>query len=304
MIELYCIILLCTIQLLAKTCTILQKAAAMEKEIIRFNKPGFPIKIHRMRMQADKLYRGIHSHMAVEIVAVKSGALTCRISGNEIVLQSGQILLINSNIGHKLCSSNADIVYMQVDISGYMEGSDGGEFAKLYDFILRVNARPYMVFSRNGELAEILRKIDTKYEEDSASSKWYLKAYLYELVAFLCAHSFVKPVDAFALKIEKIEPAVRYIDENFDQPITLEDICAGAGYNKYALCRTFKAVTGQTVFAYVNFLRIREAVKKLVEKKYTVMEIAAECGFSTAAYFNRVFKSVMGCAPSQYRKYF
>lgn len=273
----------------------------MEKEIIQFHKDGLPVRINRLTMRKEGVYRGLHSHPAVEIIKVQSGTLSCYVGGDRVSVQANQIILINSNIGHVLTSQDAEIVYMQIDISGYKDNAYQGEFAALYAFVSSSRAKPYLLFSDNKELGEILQKIHNKYYEDREESQWYLKAYIYELVAFLFAHSFVQPSPG--VKIEKIAPVVRYIDEHFKQPITLDDICAGAGYNRYAVCHTFKAVTGQTVFDYINFLRIQAAVKELAEKNRTITEIAAECGFSSAAYFNRVFKSVMGSAPSRYRKH-
>ena len=273
----------------------------MEKEIIQFHRNGLPVRIERLTMCKEGVYRGLHSHAAIEIVKVQSGTLSCYVDGDMVSVPANQTILINSNIGHSLSSQDAEILYMQIDISGYKDSSYQGEFATLYAFVSSSQAKPYLLLSDNEELEGILQKIQNKYYEDREESRWYLKAYIYELVAFLFAHSLVQPSPG--VKIEKIEPVVRYIDEHFKQPITLDDICAGAGCNKYAVCHTFKAVTGQTVFSYINFLRIQAAARILEEKKYTITEIATECGFSSAAYFNRVFKTVMGCAPSQYRKY-
>ena len=274
----------------------------MEKEIIQFHRNGLPVRIERLTMCKEGHYRGLHSHPAIEIVKVQSGTLSCYVGGDMVSVPANKTILINSNIGHILSSQDAEILYMHIDISGYKDGVYRGEFANIYAFVSSAQAKPYLLLSDNEELEDILQKIQNKYYDDREEGRWYLKAYIYELVAFLFAHSFVQPSPI--VKIEKIEPVVRYIDEHFNQPITLDDICAGAGYNKYAVCHTFKAVTGQTVFAYINFLRIQAAVKRFTEKKCTITEIATECGFSSVAYFNRVFKSVMGSAPSQYRKYF
>lgn len=285
---------------MAKICTILLNCI-MEIEIIKFHNNEPPIRISHLAMRRDVSYRGLHSHPAVEIVTVKSGSLSCYVNGDRINAGANQTVLINSNIGHILTSQDAEIVYMQIDISGYKDNACQGEFAPLYAFISSSRAKPYQLFSDDRELDEILQRIQNKYYEDREESRWYLKAYIYELVAFLFAHSFV--MLSPGVQVKKIASVVRYIDEHFRHPITLDDICAGAGYNKYTVCHTFREVTGQTVFAYINFLRIQAAAKKLAEKNRTITEIAAECGFSSAAYFNRVFKTVMGSAPSQYRKH-
>lgn len=274
----------------------------MEKEIIRFGEFGLPMVLYHLHMQEGMAYRGMHSHAAIEIVAVKSGVLRCCINGDTICVYPNQILFINSNTGHRLFSENAEILYMHMDTSVLNENANDDGRSKIYTFILRANAKPYMLFTDNKEITELLHKISVKYYEEPKDSRWYLKAYLYEVVAFMYSQSFVTPLTIFKEQIDKIEPVVRYIDDNFNLPITLDNICSVVMYNKYTVCHTFKAVTGSTVFDYINFVRVNFAIEQLREKNNSILEIAVKSGFSSATYFNRVFKNIIGCSPSVYRK--
>ena len=150
------------------------------------------------------------------------------------------------------------------------------------------------------ELDGLLRRICEKYNENS---RWYLKAYLYELVAFLYDRDFIATPTISLEKLEKIAPVVRFIDANYKLAISLADICEASGYGKFSVCHIFKTVTGATVFDYINYLRIRQAVEELKQHDRVISRIATACGFSSVTYFNRVFKNIMGCSPSVYRKY-
>ncbi len=271
----------------------------MEKEIISFEK-GIPVYISHIQRGMGKHARGMHSHPAIEIVAVKSGQMVCLVNGDRLCVNAGETVLINSNTGHRLLPENAEITYIQIDIRDYREKAGDGEFVVLYDFVFRTKAKPYMILSADGEMDSLFQKISEKYRENS---RYYLKAYLYELVAFLYARNFIEPPAISPEKLEKIAPIVHYVNTNYTLPITLEDICATAQYSKYAVCHTFKATTGATVFEYINYLRIRQAVEELKQHRRAISEIATACGFSSVTYFNRVFKNVMGCSPSVYRKY-
>ncbi len=271
----------------------------MEKEIISF-KSGIPVRISHIQMGMGKHARGMHSHPAIEIVAVKSGQMVCQIGGEQLQVETGETVLINSNTGHRLLPENAEIIYMQIDIRDYQENTRDGEFAALYDFVLHTKAKPYLILSEDGEIDSLFQRISEKYYENN---RWYLRAYLYELVAFLYAREFITPPIPAGIRIEKIAPIVRYVDANYKLPITLEDICTASGYSKFSLCHTFKTATGATVFEYINYLRIQQAVEGLKQRKHAISEIATACGFSSVTYFNRVFKNVMGCSPSVYRKY-
>lgn len=276
----------------------------MEKEIIRFEEFALPIKLYNLNMREGTTYRGMHSHIAVEIVKVKSGELSCCINNEIIHLNSDEIIFINSNTGHRLYSRNAEISYMHIDINFFIENSNNNEFSKLYEFISHTKAKPYMIFSNNKEIQGILDKINVKYYENQMNSRWYIKAYIYELIAFMYSQSFIMAPIISVKQIEKIKPIVSYIDANFRSSIMLDEICAAVSYNRYGVCHYFKSITGSTVFEYINFLRVDFAVEKLKQKGNTILEIAIESGFSSPTYFNRVFKSIIGCSPSVYKKFF
>jgi len=278
----------------------------MEKEIISFAKKGIPINISSFKMHQDEAYRGMHSHSAIEIVIVKSGILICSLPDEEIYINPKEIILINSNIAHRLHSRDDDIEisYLQIDIGFFKENNYNDEFSALYSFISHSTAKPYMIFKNNEELGKIVAKIYARYYEEEECSLLYLKAYIYELIAFMNKCGFLLEQNIETQKLQKIEDIVCFINENFKTPITLDDICNKVPYSRFTLCRTFKAATGRAIFDYINFLRINYAVEKLKQKNHTILEIATECGFSSVTYFNRVFKSIMGCAPSVYKKYF
>ena len=54
---------------------------------------------------------------------------------------------------------------MQIDISGYKDSAYQGEFATLYAFVSSSQAKPYLLFSDNEELEDILQNIQNKYYE-------------------------------------------------------------------------------------------------------------------------------------------
>lgn len=274
----------------------------MEKEIISFEQTGLFIRSNEVSMRKGETYRGLHSHSAIEIVEVKRGLLSCCVGDEVITAKANDIVLINSSVVHRLYSDNADIIYTNIDINYYEKNSFDDDYISLYNFVSSLKAKPYAVFQSSKQLRDILEKINKKYYETNENSKWYLKAYIYELIAFMHEHEFILPFALLIEEIKKIEPIVRYIESNFKSPITLDDICMFVKYNKYTVCHNFKNVTGSTVFEYINYLRIRHAINKLKEKSLTVLEIATDSGFSSVTYFNRVFKNTIGCSPSEYRK--
>ena len=99
--------------------------------------------------------------------------------------------------------------------------------------------------------------------------------------------------------LENVKEAVKFIKENFQQKITIEEVSRAAGLSKAYFSRIFKNVTGYTVVAYMNLVRCRNAAKLLRSGKFKVNEVAVQCGFENMSYFTKTYKQVMGITPSK-----
>jgi two-component system response regulator YesN len=99
-----------------------------------------------------------------------------------------------------------------------------------------------------------------------------------------------------------IQDCCRYIDEHYDDDITLTEIADFAHMSISHFSTLFKQHTGQTLIIYTNQVRINEAKKLLASTGLKIYEIAEKVGFSSLPYFTRVFKQVEGRTPLEYRK--
>ena len=100
---------------------------------------------------------------------------------------------------------------------------------------------------------------------------------------------------------EKIEKIDRFLSCNLMNRFSLEEIAAYAGMNKTYFCLFFKKHYKIGLIEYVNSLKVEKACGLLANKTLTVSEIAKECGFANIPYFNRVFKSIKGTSPREFR---
>ena len=99
----------------------------------------------------------------------------------------------------------------------------------------------------------------------------------------------------------RLTRVVDYINDNLQEPIAMEDICRAAGVSRYYLCRLFKKTLGMTVSQYIMQRRLSLAREMLVTTDKQVSEVAFDCGFSSFAYFSRMFREAEGCSPRTYR---
>lgn len=102
----------------------------------------------------------------------------------------------------------------------------------------------------------------------------------------------------------RIGEVIRYIHSHYQEEISLEMLAQMFYVSPYYLCREFKKNTHSTIIRYINVTRIMNAQRKFMETSKNITDISKETGFSNLTHFNRVFKSVTGMSPSQYRKQF
>lgn len=103
---------------------------------------------------------------------------------------------------------------------------------------------------------------------------------------------------------DKMKLVYEYVQKNFSEKITLDDVSKAALMSPVSFNRFIKKRTGKTFVNYLNDIRVGYAARWLVEKDSSISEIAFKAGFNNIANFNRIFKSLKKNTPSQYREEF
>lgn len=272
----------------------------MEKEIINFSVPSLAFNIKSLDTKNSTPWRGNHSHSAIELIFVKSGAISCHIEDECIKAYAGDIILINSEVIHFLESkSTGDILYIQIDINEYNAYYSCEETGYINEFLTKTNAVRYLLEKEDGELHGILKNILNELSKKEKHYEEYVKAYIFMLSAFMYRNAMLSEAHCGA---EKIRAVTEYIEKSYMYPISLELLAENTAFGKFELCRIFKKITGGTVVEYINYVRLKKAELMLKNSEKTISEIAFECGFSSIQYFNKVFKKQKGCSPKTYRK--
>lgn len=98
-----------------------------------------------------------------------------------------------------------------------------------------------------------------------------------------------------------IQQVKDYLDTNFKEKLTLDDLAAHFFINKYYLLNLFKDHYGITINAYLNQVRITYIKQQLRFTDKTLEQVAAELQIDSA-YLSRLFKKIEGVSPTQFRK--
>ena len=93
-----------------------------------------------------------------------------------------------------------------------------------------------------------------------------------------------------------------YIKSNYGSKISLEEIAASVHLSASHLSGMFRKETGQTISAYLSYVRIEKSKQLLKTSEIPIAQIGALCGFEDQSYFTRVFKQQTGLSPKKYRQ--
>ncbi len=101
---------------------------------------------------------------------------------------------------------------------------------------------------------------------------------------------------------QSLQNVKEYLDQHFQEKITLDALSEIFYINKFYLTRVFREQFGLTVNGYLSQVRITHAKQLLRFTDLPIEKIGQECGMSDANYFSRMFKKVEGISPGEFRK--
>ena len=249
-----------------------------------------------------------HHHTAIEISYIAEGSGTYRIHGEDVEIKKGDIFVFGTNEVHWIYEINRPMVLLNIQCEPrYIWSPQSGDFDNsLLDPFFNRNDTLKQIKSDDplsGEISHIMRKVQAELSECKNGHDIMARAYLFEILVLLsrrydteCAAQNVR-----VGRLNDMEAALRYIDENITSPISLDEIALNANMSRTYFCTVFKKLNGLSPWEYIGLKRIQMARKLLEESTKSILEISLECGYNNISHFNRAFKSVTGRKPSEYR---
>ncbi len=103
-------------------------------------------------------------------------------------------------------------------------------------------------------------------------------------------------------KKQSLQYVKSYLEEHYQERITLDRLAGQFYVNKFYLARTFKEQFGVTILGHLDQVRVTHAKRLLRFSNMTVEAVGREIGIPEPGYFSRVFRKVEGVAPGEYRR--
>lgn len=242
---------------------------------------------------------------------IENGNCSININNIEYDLQKGSAVLFKSGIKYKfninkqmrIISVNFDYTQKSKDITEFISvaGADSYNSEKTLE-------KP--IFSDNDalnepivihclyEISQPLNKIINEIEKNIMYANEISSAMLKEVILIILRSAVFTSTGTY----DKTIRVIQYIEENYSNNITNDDLSKISGYHPYHLNRLMQKYAKTTTHKYLINYRIRKAQEFLTNTNLNISEISDLCGFKTAYYFSNMFKEKFGISPSKYRK--
>lgn len=243
----------------------------------------------------------IHWHENFELLFVVSGTLNLTVEEDHFRLNSGDMVLINTNQNH-----------------GY-QGTENlvlGRFMISYNKVRELLGTNHVLFWCNStidrneaydSLRRIIAKIFNQNLNHDGRNKLYLSSLYYQLL-YLLAENFTlfsneKYVNEKKERSDdRIQEIFAYIRNNYQQNISLEDIAAHLYLSTTYVSKYIKRKCGINFTNLLNSVRLSHAMEDMMYSDQSIMKIALDNGFSSVAAFNKLFKDTHELTPSEFRR--
>jgi two-component system response regulator YesN len=161
-------------------------------------------------------------------------------------------------------------------------------------FMVFLNRRLMEYYNEQQPFLE-MQSLDNEIEliDNPKGLKMYFEQIIENLIKDLCNNAKEQTV-------EIIETVKEYINENYSEDISLDDVADYISFSKYYLSKLFKEVEGINYKDYLIKVRMEEAKKRL-KKGDKIKVVASEVGYSDRNYFSRAFKKYTGISPGKFQ---
>lgn len=252
-----------------------------------------------------------HWHPEIEITYVQKGTMCYKVNHIVYHLKEGDIVFNNSGALHSGTMENQkDCAYIPVTfdsrlIYGFFQSTVNSKYV---DPVIQDSMLPAICIDQSEPwhkpFREYLLRIIDLDEKKPDFYELDITICLQSMWRLLLEHITYEPQASRenSLEYDRIKKILSYIEENYQNKITLNDIAGHIHLCESECTRLFKRHMNTTLFAFLQEYRIERSLEFL-QADLPVSAVADKAGFSDPNYYSKVFAKIKGCSPREYRKH-
>lgn len=282
------------------------KIKSNQMEEIEGMTSAYPYTMHHTIMKETRV--PWHWHEELEINYIVEGEAKFSTTNRVYTFRKGEAFFINSNV---LCTLE-EVKDCVVDSHLFHPAFLGGHFKSVFETKYLdpvIQNKKIEVIEISGEtenqnkiLTKLVQAAKLQYQENTEfqTRNLFSEIWLLLLEEMQTLEEENGPVAS--VNQERLLTMLSYIQENFSEKISLEDIASSALISRRECLRCFQLCIHQSPFEYLLGYRVEMAKKMLKTTNDSILEIAMRTGFQDGAYFSKMFKKNCGKTPGAYRK--
>jgi len=255
-----------------------------------------------------ELMTSSHWHGHIEINYLFNCSADYLINGKKISVPEGKMILFWASIPHQMIAKEGegDMVNIYIPLPAFLSWKFSNAF------ISEILHGEVLVADNLHSSDELLTLM---WEEDLAKNSPSLTLQVIDEIRNRIRRMSFEGFTTFALSagerksagkplvngLPHIQSILRYIADNYDQKITIEDVAEVTGLHPNYAMKLFNQVMKISIKQYINKLRLQHAQALLVDTYNPVLNIAFEAGFGSVSRFYDVFQREFKMTPQQYR---
>lgn len=254
----------------------------------------------------NKYFTSRDNHPFKELVYVDSGKIAVDSDNFNGILSDKEFLIHKANESHSLScigSEAPNVIIIgfececpQLDVFSSSSHSLSPELIKILTEIVKEGRAVFLPPYDVPNLKDMKKRENYPFGADQML-KLKLEIFLIELVRSI---SSPEKTSTALVPDKKTEEIYNYINNNYSEKITLDNLCFIFGINKTTLCRSFKEAYNETIISYINRVRIKKAKKLMREGELNLTQLSSKVGFSSIHYFSKIFKIYEQKSPTAY----
>lgn len=239
-----------------------------------------------------------HFHKFYVIGFVEGGKRHLWCKNQEYDVSAGDLILFNPMDSHFCAPVNGELLdYRAVNI----------QESVMEQAVKEITGRAYLPqFTSNVVYrSDITGALDSLYLSIVEHSPKLMKeeAFYFLLEQVLREHSTAYEPEKGVGPDENIRKICAYLEEHFNENVSLDELAGMAGISKSYLLLLFTRQMGVSPYRYLQSFRIDKA-KRFLEQGISPADAAFSAGFADQSHFSRFFKEFTGLTPRQYQKIF
>ena len=231
-----------------------------------------------------------HWHTFYEFEYIRSGEYVHIVNNKKRLLSKGDLVFCTTSDIHAI--EVADVAYIST-----IQFTENHLTETSKKIIRSLKSRDFSFDDKTAMLVrEMIFQLNSFQANALPNNSDFIKNHIETILLYCAAADGIEDV-----KSDALAESVGYIDSNFRDPITQEQLATMTGLSTGAFSAAFHKKIGVTFQNYLIQKRLKWAATLLKTSTFTVTEIAFNSGFRSHSHFSSMFKKVYGMSPLDYR---